>query len=402
MLDRLWIVTLAALGVWAAIGSHQLLALCTTAGLLLSGWAAIARRFGLSGVTYQRRLSTHQAQFGEHVVMEIELRNLKLLPIAALRVEDQLPRFLPLEGGIVRSGHLDAPQLCITRAMLPYERVVRRFDVRCTRRGVHRFGPARYEAFDYTGTRSRHRTTPDQQPLLVLPKLMPLALGREVRSQLVGKLRAPHLLLSDPLRTLGARGYVAGDPMRLVDWRASARRGDLMVRVLEPSATPALEIALDFCVTRPIGDRIEPDELEFAISIAASLAAYTSQRKWRLGLRANALADGTALAVPPSSAPDQLRTVLELLARAGSVPHGTLADMLLRRSARTWQESGSLVVITSQLEPPLLAALHALRRSRDVLVVVTSDDAGASASIPILRCAYAENWLQRESVVLRA
>lgn len=125
-------------------------------------------------------------------------------------------------------------------------------------------------------------------------------------------------------------------------------------------------------------------------------------RKWRLGLRANALADGTALAVPPSSAPDQLRTVLELLARAGSVPHGTLADMLLRRSARTWQESGSLVVITSQLEPPLLAALHALRRSRDVLVVVTSDDAGASASIPILRCAYAENWLQRESVVLRA
>jgi len=236
----------------------------------------------------------------------------------------------------------------------------------------------------------------------VLPKVTPLDLDRGVRSQLLGKLRAPHLLLSDPVRTLGARDYVAGDPMRMVHWRASARCGSLMVRVLEPSATPALEVAIDFQVAQPRGDRVEPDELEFAISVAASLATHASARKWRLGLHANAIAEDAPVSLAPSSAPDQLRAVLELLARAGSVPHGTLADLLLRRMHAS-RDAGSLVVITSQLDPSLMAALDTLRRrQRDVLVVLTSETHGDTGQIPTLRCAYTEDWAQRESVVLRA
>jgi hypothetical protein len=47
-----------------------------------------------------------------------------------------------------------------------------------------------------------------------------------------------------------------------------------MVREVEPSATRALQIVLNFQIRWPAADRVEPDELEFAISVAASVADY--------------------------------------------------------------------------------------------------------------------------------
>jgi hypothetical protein len=102
-------------------------------------------------VSYRRRLGAEQAQFGELIELAVEFENLKLLPLAALQVEDQMPRHLTVEGGSILTGRNGLPQLCIARAMLPYERVVRRLQVRCTRRGNHQFGPARWHAEDYLG-----------------------------------------------------------------------------------------------------------------------------------------------------------------------------------------------------------------------------------------------------------
>lgn len=405
MLDYRWLAALSSLSIWATWHSHELLAQCAALGLMVSLTLVVGRRFALSGVSYRRRLGAEQTQFGDVVELSVELENLKLLPLAALHVEDQLPRHLKVEGGTVLAGRIDGlPQLCVARAMLPYERVIRRLRVRCTRRGRHQFGPARWEAEDHLGWRSSHRTGAETQHLLVLPKLFAVSMGRTVADQLSGRTSAQRQLVTDPLRTIGARDYLSGDPMRLVDWRATARRGALMVRQLESSTTPTVQLVLDFRVREPRGDRYEPDELEFAISVAASVSAYGAARKWRLGLTANGLSDDVPIIVPPSSAPAQLETMLSVLARASSAPSGALSSLLYQRRAQHHERS-AVLVITYHLDEEAAEVLQTMhRRGHSVAVIFlgSADRELDLGPITILRAPYDEAWAERDELVLSA
>lgn len=69
--------------------------------------------------------------------------------------------------------------------------------------------------------------------------------------------------LADAVKTV--REYVAGDPIKMIHWPATARAGDLMVKELEAPVAPVLCIAVDL---RGAGD----DAVEEAASRAAGLA----------------------------------------------------------------------------------------------------------------------------------
>lgn len=74
---------------------------------------------------------------------------------------------------------------------------------------------------------------------------------------------------ADAVKTV--REYVAGDPIKLVHWPATARAGEVMVKELEAPVAPVLCIAVDLRdgATRP-DDR--NDRVEEAASYAAGLA----------------------------------------------------------------------------------------------------------------------------------
>jgi uncharacterized protein (DUF58 family) len=85
----------------------------------------------------------------------------------------------------------------------------------------------------------------------------------------------------------GARAYVAGDPLRLVHWPATARAGTLMVRELESPGRAPLTIVVDL--------RGPEDEAEAAAGRAAGLALAALRAGVPLTL-ATAEVDGPVLA----------------------------------------------------------------------------------------------------------
>ena len=138
---------------------------------------------------------------------------------------------------------------------------------------------------------------------------------RSVR--LVGPQRVDRVILTDPSRTVGVRQYQPGDPLRHVEWRASARAQQLLVRMFEPTTDPATAIFLNSEVPVADWDFYDPPELEFCVSLAASLAKWMLDRGYPVGLYGNGEPTGeTAVRLPASGHPDQLRCVLELLALA--------------------------------------------------------------------------------------
>ncbi len=241
MLGELWIVTLLLVGIVAVWSGAALLTLTVLLAGLVSVSLLIWRRYCLAGVSYRRELGATRAAFGETVALTLELINLKLLPLTWLRIEDTVPRGLAIAGAtVVGQGRADRTQaLTLLTAMLPYERVVRRMEIRCNRRGELAFGPAVLELGDYLGTLTRRAAQPETDRLIVYPKLFPVHLGPLPSDRLLGRDRAHRSALADPVRAIGAREYRPGDPYRSIDWRSSARSDTLMVRVAEPSTNAA-------------------------------------------------------------------------------------------------------------------------------------------------------------------
>jgi uncharacterized protein (DUF58 family) len=427
-----WLVGLLVAIVIGILRQAPLLTGAGLLGLSLSGAQLLWLRFCLHGVTYDRRLGATRAFWGDEVSLAVRVANHKPLPLSWLLAEDKLPERLPLDGsGIVEDSHARLRVLKLLPAMLPFGRVLRRATIRCTARGTFEFGPVHLASGDLLGQASRDEMLPNVERLLVYPKLFELDIMAPESRRMVGPHSVDRVILADPSRTIGVRGYRPGDPLRHVEWRATARRQDLLVRQFEPTTDPAAAIFLNSDPPTAEWDYYDPPELEFCISLAASLARWLLDRRHPVGLFGNGEPSGEhAVRVPVSSQPDQLQRILEVLALAspfGPVLYrpspGTggegrlrapdagprwrlpLGQLLLREAAHLPFDT-SLMVVTARFDVDQLAACRELQRRRP-LTVYYVQTAGQPlhpnlSGLRLITIPYPEDWTALERLQLAA
>lgn len=98
-----------------------------------------------------------------------------------------------------------------------------REDLVLERRGRHTIGPTRVTARDPLGLWERDFTTPSTASVIVYPKIRRLEAGGHLLRDFVG-------VTDDRDRFDSVREYQEGDPLRDINWKASAKRpGDLIV-----------------------------------------------------------------------------------------------------------------------------------------------------------------------------
>lgn len=357
---------LVAVGVGLACGGWASgNALLAVAGAIIGLTALLSWAWGrwcLTGVSYARRLDHTRATFGERLGMEIELVNDKLLPLAWLHLRDLVPPDLSVQGAVVTvSGR--RRELHLVLAMLPYQRVRRRVTVVCTERGLHRFGPATLRSGSPLGTHERAVEVDSEQPLLVYPKVMPLSTLPLTSRVPLGERRVRQSIALDPTRVVGVRPYLTGDPVRTIDWRATARSGDLLVRVHEPAASPSVALFVELLPPRGVSRRVGRELIELLVSMAASVASGLLSAGVATGLYTTGTAQGVPVAVPPSRDPGTRTAMLELLARvvpAGGVP---LPEALVRTRHRM---GVSVLVLAADFPATTRTALAEVHRRSSV------------------------------------
>jgi len=405
MLDTLWLFGVLLVEGWALWTGNSMLTLAGTLCLLVSASLLLTRRVALAGVRCTHALQQHRANFGDVIAFTVELVNLKPLPLTWLRVEDGVPRALRIEGGRIEAGRSEFfPYLLMVVAMLPYERLVRRLRVHCTRRGEHKFGPVSLQSGDYLGLLDAYCSSREEQYLLVFPKVFALELGRLASQLLLGQDAARRRYLPDPMRVVGARDYHSGDPYRSIDWRATAKANKLLVRVLEPSSTPVLDIVLDFAGPLRDPQDVAPDELECAISVVASLARLGSEHRMAVGVRGNGYSRHAPLNIPPSAKPDQFAAIMEALAHAVTVPHVRLNQLLARPAPQIPAGATTIIVVVGLRDTVLAAALDLQRRRRPFLIVYVAPEQAPlpAVRLPICKVSYDKAWIERQTLVLAA
>lgn len=158
-----------------------------------------------------------------------------------------------------------------------------------SRRGPLAVGPLTATVSDPFGLARRTTVIAPRTELLVYPRILPLAAPRIGSAGPLGT----HLAQRAMATAAGAefhsqREYVAGDDLRRVNWRASARSTELIVRETAHDGRVMVHLVLDLV---PSLDDPDPDEaFERAVSAAASVAVAVAERD--LPLRVE-LTDGT-------------------------------------------------------------------------------------------------------------
>ncbi|WP_245958630.1 DUF58 domain-containing protein [Microbacterium bovistercoris] len=148
-----------------------------------------------------------------------------------------------------------------------------RYQVTGERRGVSALGPLLLRTVDPFGLAQREQQFGDTSTITVVPQVvaldpLPVRVGASG-----GSAHSRSSRLGPGSDNLTPRHYVPGDSMRRIHWRATAHRGDLMVRQEEEEASPDAIVVLDRAASRWARPGIEADPLfETAVSLCASVA----------------------------------------------------------------------------------------------------------------------------------
>ncbi|MFS0854154.1 DUF58 domain-containing protein [Microbacterium sp. 179-I 3D4 NHS] len=143
------------------------------------------------------------------------------------------------------------------------------------RRGVWPVGPLLLRTVDPFGLAQRVQEFGDTRTVTVVPEVVALAPLAVRVGAAGGTAHTSSSRLGQGADNLSPRAYLPGDSMRRIHWRATAHRGQLMVRQEEEESSPDALVILDRSRSRWTPD--DPDAeaaFEAAVSLCASAAIH--------------------------------------------------------------------------------------------------------------------------------
>ena len=363
----LWVCLLGLVA--AAVLRSPALAFATLAASAIAALVILVRARLFRAVSFERTVSRRVVPWGGDLEVGLSITNDKLLPLVWLQLRDQWPSGVEPQGYTLnRTFVLDRQELVQTVSVRWFERLRRRYRVRCTARGVHRFGPAEVQAGDPFGIAGVETRWEEQREVVVLPRVLHVPELALLRGRPLVEEPAERSLAVDPTALRGVRPYRPGDPVRALNWRATARTGELHTNEFDPSSLAAVRLLLDLGSLYRSWEAIEPELMELLCVVAASLAAAFADAGCAVGLATNATdAQGHRL-VDLSPASGALPDILEVIARLRPFTARDYGSVL-RAELEDETASAECVVITARLRPEVRSTIAQLRQDRPTTVV---------------------------------
>ncbi len=373
MIGSAWwliVVLLLLVSIWTRQGPLFLFSL-----LLLFGSAASAlwARYCLAGLRYRRALGASRLNFGEETEITVEITNAKPLPLAWLRIHDEWPAHIPLLTGQLGYSHKPERRMLENwLAMRWYERVRRVYRLRGAHRGAYAFGPAELTSGDLFGMYETSRVSSDIDHVVIFPELLPLKSLPLPTQDPFGEKRSPRWLFEDPTQAMAIRPYQPADGFRQIHWPATARTGELQVRVYQPISARVLMLCLNATTQPMYWLGVDPGMLEFLIKATATLAYQGILDGYAVGLLSNGCLahSDRPFHLPPGRSTDHLAQLLTALAAVTPFTTAPFENYLVQSMPRV-PFGASLLVISASVTPALCASLVQINRYRASTTLVS-------------------------------
>lgn len=382
-----WLPLLILVGVAGLIFRMPWLVVFSISILLIFSLAQWWNRQSLQGIKIERTFRYRRGFAGEPLDFTLLVENEKWLPVNWLKIEDRWPYAVgPEQRNDLMITHLvEAGNLVNLYSLRWRQKTRREFKMLFHQRGLYEVGPMIVQSGDPFGLFSSENILEKPEYLTVFPDLLPLSVILPVTEDPFGEKKSRKRVFEDPTQPMGIRGYTPEDEFRRIHWPATARTGELQVKVYPPVSSKVLMICMNAATTtRPWLGSL-PRTFEQMIKVCASIAYESVQKNYQVGLISNGSVSHSdhPFRVPPGRSQQQLATLLQTLAAATDFITAPFEQYLLQSLGKVPMGS-ALVVVSACTTDTLLDTLIRLRKYRSNITLVALDP-NPPADIPGLK-----------------
>lgn len=231
----------------------------------------------------------YKREFGEVGVYETEYVDLietvinpTFIPVFFVDIEQYIYNQIPLEDYPVDPKK--SMQYFASRFNLwPFMKIRRKHLVKCTKRGFYRLETVEI----YANKKVRYIEAPAE--LYVYPRVVPLTELVRPSSTQQGESITTRRIIFDPFSLNGVRDYMFGDPFNSINFKATAKTGDIKVNKRDYCSNRILMAYLNFQIDteKPIPTPIYEKMMERGLSYASALIREAAYTGYRAGFAAN-------------------------------------------------------------------------------------------------------------------
>ncbi|MGI6106698.1 MAG: DUF58 domain-containing protein [Lachnospiraceae bacterium] len=273
----------------------------------------VCSRFWDKGLSVSVRFPEKPAEEGDEAVLTEVIENRKILPLPWLNVKFRISRnlrFSTMENTSTSDWNYKSDVFSI----LSGQRITRRLTFGCGKRGYYTIGQADCISADLLMTSTMVRTYAQHTHFYVYPKAADISSLDIPFRRMIGTVTARQMLYEDPFEFRGLRDYAPTDPMSRINWKATARTGQMLVNLHDSTASREAVIFLN----------VEDETVwqysqlhEEGIRLASALCRRLLAENIPTRLYSNGIdmLTGSAAMLPAGSGNRQMDTINELLAR---------------------------------------------------------------------------------------
>ena len=258
---------------------------------------------------------------GEQTQMTEQIENRKSLMLPVLEVSFHVDRKL----SFLDCDNTNVSDFIYKRdifALLGYQRVTRKLTLTCPKRGYYRIDESWLTTFSLLHRRRFSMEFPANAELYVYAARTNISDIVVACERLMGSIQCAKRLYEDPFAFSSIREYTVTDPMNTINWKASARTGELMVNTFESTLTEKVMIYLDLEDSAILKYEYLVEE---SISIASSLSQKLIARGMEVGICINISlqtdpsnphkSDPRIISIEPAGGKKQLNHIEQTLAK---------------------------------------------------------------------------------------
>lgn len=352
------------------------------------------RRHAMDELDLDVHFSQSIAQFGETIeVIEIA-QNSKKLPLPFLILKFETPISLEFQD-MTNTSISDLLYREDMLTMKAYSRHTRRIKAKCTHRGFFSFARVLISTSDLFLIEKITKEYPNEASITVLPERVSSDHLKTLMSITFSDIVQRRTLLTDPFSFAGIREYQPWDPMRTINWTATAKAGDFMVNQTTSTSTRKVSIFvnLEFYNTKH-SDSL----LEKAISLAYSYMCELSESGIPSAIFTNGrdITSGTLITSNSSSTVDNITRRAIELARIDLTQEVLPFYELVDQYSSSIGQDDFILVISPKCDQELMSIIMNLKSKKTSLLWVRPCYRGATAPKTKIDSTLASNYMEWE------
>ncbi len=285
-------------------------------GLVTALWNLYYKHFWAKNITVLLRFETDALYAGEETKLYEVIENRGAMPVPVLEVGFHTRKELDFAG----ADNTNVSDYIYKRdifAVLGRQKITREIPLKCTRRGHYEIREAELATHSLLYRKRLGKELESNAAIYVYPRMANVSDIMPLCERMLGTLQCAKRLYEDPFAFRTIRDYTTDDPMKAINWKASAKTGTLMVNTFDSALSQKAMLFLD---VEDSGILKYQDLVEESISIAASLARRLLRRGIEVGFCFNgSTAAGQESGFAPTNKKEMLIRMERILAEYQTV-----------------------------------------------------------------------------------